>query len=67
MSSSVSLAIAAVIVLVGGVTYIELRAAPAGRKARAAGLAAAVTTGILAALALLAIVHEWLAGPMNLP
>jgi hypothetical protein len=67
MSSSVSVAVAVVIVLVGGVAYIEFRTAASGRKARAAALAAAVTTGILAGLAVLAVGYEWLAGPMNLP
>jgi predicted small integral membrane protein len=67
MSSSISIAIVAVIVLVGGVAFIECRTAPGGRKGRAATLAVIVTTGILAALAVLAAAFEWLTGPMNLP
>lgn len=58
--SSISIAAIGVIVLIGGVSFVEFKAAPAGRKARTAIQAAAVTTCVLCALTVLAAAFEWL-------
>jgi hypothetical protein len=65
--SSILLAAVGFIALIGFVASIEFVSAPAGRKGSMAAQAAAVTTGILGMLMVLAIAYEWLAGPANLP
>jgi hypothetical protein len=55
------------IVVIGAVAGIEFAGAPAGRKARVAVQAAAVTTCIIGALLGLAAGYEWLASAPELP
>ena len=65
--SAIAVVVIGMIILIGGVTWIEFQAAPRERRVRNAAQAAAITTGIFCVLLVLAVADEGFAGPPNLP